>query len=142
MGFDLTLALQIIKEFEGCSLVAYQDIVGVWTIGYGTTLGVHSGMIITGDQADAFLENDCNVLSGQITKSTRALKDQQYCALISFAYNLGFSALYHSTLLKDINAGASDSDIVAQFMLWNHAGGKVVSGLTKRRAAEAALYIS
>lgn len=139
---DLTKALELIKEFEGCDLVAYRDIVGVWTIGWGTTLDVNSGMTITQAQADQLLTNDCNVLWAQIKKATRSLKDEQYCALISFAYNLGFSALYHSTLLRDVNAGVSSSDVVAQFMLWNHAGGKVVAGLTRRRAAEAALFIS
>jgi GH24 family phage-related lysozyme (muramidase) len=79
---DLSEALSIIKEFEGCELTAYQDIVGVWTIGWGTTEGVTPGMTITQLQADQFLENDCNVLSGQITKATRALNNNQYCALI------------------------------------------------------------
>jgi len=70
------------------------------------------------------------------------ISQSQFDALVSFAYNLGTSALQKSTLIKKVNANPKDPTIKAEFLKWNKANGKVLAGLTKRRQAEANLYLS
>jgi len=133
--------LALTQEFEGCRLTAYQDQVGVWTIGYGHTgAGVVSGLTITQDEADALLSSDIAASSSFVNQVvTVPLKQNQFNALVDFAFNLGRAALGGSTLLRLLNAGNFDG-AAGQFELWNHAGGKVVAGLTRRRVAEKALF--
>lgn len=144
MSADLQPALDLIKRFEGCRLTAYQDIVGVWTIGWGTTGPlIHQGLEISQMEADQWLLEECEHLLEYIY--TYCLghdthTENQICALISFAYNLGSSALRASTLLKKLNSGDL-SGAADEFLKWNHAGGKVVAGLTARRAAERELFL-
>lgn len=134
--------LDLIKEFEGCKLHAYQDIVGVWTIGYGATgKGVAPGMTWTQEQADSRLNEDLARFTHGVEDLVEVdLNDNQFSALVSFAYNLGIGNLAKSGLLNKLNkenyVGASQS-----FPLWNKAGGKVVAGLTRRRMAEQALFL-
>jgi lysozyme len=137
--------LNLIKEFEGCELKAYKDAVGVWTIGYGHTAAAGnpkpvSGMVITAKQAEDLLLKDLVKYENAVKKYVKVpLTDNQYGALVSFTYNLGEGNFSKSTLLKKVNAkdfaGAAN-----EFAKWNKAGGKVLNGLTRRRAAEAALF--
>lgn len=139
--------LALIKQFEGCRLSAYQDSVGVWTIGYGWTQPVDgkpvcAGMTITQSTADSLLASGVVQYVNGVNRLVRvALNQNQFDALVDFAYNLGVAALESSTLLKKLNAGdyrgAAD-----EFPKWNKAGGKVLNGLVKRREAERALFLS
>lgn len=136
-------ALNLIKHYEGCKLVAYQDIVGVWTIGYGETEDVHPGMVITQDQADAMIQADYIRYQARVQALIKVpVTSNQLGALTSFAYNLGVTALAGSTLLKLLNSGSPAAVVAQQFARWNMAGGKVVAGLTARRAAEAQLFLT
>jgi lysozyme len=144
--------LPLVKEFEGCKLVAYQDIVGVWTIGYGETLWLNSsgqrvkvwpGLTITQAQADADVAGRYDEFEAKIKALIKVpVTSNQLGALVSFAYNLGEASLAGSTLLKLLNAGASPATVAVQFPRWNKAGGKVVDGLTRRRNAEAGLFLT
>ncbi len=115
--------------------------VGVLTIGWGTTHGVMPGMEITQEQADQFLFTDCSELALKIGSLINVeISNNAFCALISFTYNLGLGSFFHSTLLTLINSGISPDVCALEFSKWNHAGGKVVDGLTNRRMAEAELF--
>jgi len=139
--------IALIKEFEGCRLTAYQDSVGVWTIGYGWTYPVDGksikrGMTIDQATADRLLKTGLVGYENDILKLVKVKLNQgQFDALVSFTYNLGARALSTSTLLKKLNAGdcrgAAD-----EFPRWNKAGGQVLAGLTNRRAAERSLFLS
>lgn len=134
--------LSLIKSFEGLRLQAYQDAVGVWTIGYGTTRGVNAGMKISKEQAERMLLNDVQRFEPEVERLvTVPLSQNQWDALVSFTYNLGAANLESSTLLRKLNAGdyAAAAD---QFPRWNKAGGKVLVGLTRRREAERALFLA
>lgn len=139
--------LNLIKQFEGCRLTAYQDSVGVWTIGYGWTQSVDGtpvakGMAITQEKAEALLRSGTLQFEDGVNRLVNvAINQNQFDALVDFAYNLGVASLEKSTLLKKLNAsdyrGASD-----EFPKWNKAGGKVLAGLTRRREAERTLFLS
>jgi lysozyme len=132
--------LPLVRTSEGLELVAYRDIVGVWTIGYGETRGVYPGMVITADQAETMLEARYDEFeAGVLNLVTRTLSENELGALVSFVYNLGLGAFKSSTLLRKVNA--NDPTAVSEFARWNMAGGKVVKGLVIRRAKEAALFI-
>ena len=128
--------LDIVKHFEGCYLKAYQDSVGVWTIGYGHIKGVKEGDTCTQEQADSWLRQDVGTAEGCVMGCAHVeLSQGEFDALVSFAFNLGCTALRNSTLLRKLNA--SDYEGAAEeFMKWNHAGGQVLAGLTARRQAE------
>lgn len=125
-----------IKGFEGCKLNAYKCPAGVWTIGYGHTLGVKEGMSISQEIADKLLREDLTKYESAVSKMLQGLTQPQFDALVDFAYNLGVGNLTSSTLLKKIKAKATETEIRAQFARWNKAGGKVLPGLVKRRAWE------
>jgi lysozyme len=137
LGYNGT---KILKFFEGCRLTAYQDSVGVWTIGYGHTKGVHAGMSITQEEAEQMLLAELEEYEGYIEKYvTVPLTQNQFDALVVWVYNLGPTNLRRSTLLKELNSGnytAAGKEITK----WNKAGGKVLAGLVKRREAEAELF--
>ena len=131
-------ALELIKSFEGVRLTAYQDSVGVWTIGYGHTGGVRPGQRITQAQADDFLRADCQRFVNAVNKKvTVALNQNQFDALVSLSFNLGENGW--KGLLAKLNAGdyAGTQKMFGQYV---HAGGKVLKGLVRRRAAEAQLF--
>lgn len=133
--------IRLIKSFEGLRLKAYQDSVGVWTIGYGTTSGVRPGMVITEAQAEEFLRRDLRRFEQAVDDLVKVpLTDDQFAALVSFTYNVGEGALESSTLLRLLNQrdyqGAAD-----QFLRWDKAGGQSLPGLTRRRRAERALFL-
>lgn len=140
--------IALIKQFEGCKLKAYKDAVGIWTIGWGNTQyetgsRVREGDIITQQRADElFMLIVSKFDSGVNIRLRRTVNQNQFDALVSFAYNVGFGNFDKSTLLKKVNTNPCDTTIPAEFMRWNKAGGKVLTGLTRRRAAEAKLYTS
>jgi lysozyme len=127
--------LKLIESFEGLRLTAYQDSVGVWTIGYGHTKGVTKGQTITQQQAEAFLQQDLAVAEAAVNALGLALTDNQFAALVSFTFNLGGGNL--NKLLKNGLAAVPD-----RIPLFNHAGGKELPGLTRRRTAERTLYLT
>ena len=130
----------LIKKFEGCRLEAYQDSVGVWTIGYGHTKGVKEGDKINQDEAEHLLEEEMPEYEGYINTFVEVpLKQNQFDALVCWVYNLGPTNLKDSTLLACLNA-EKYNDIPAQIKRWNKAGGKVLQGLIRRREAEALLF--
>lgn len=129
-----------IKAFEGLYLTAYRCPAGVLTIGWGCTEGVYEGMMITLDQAEQMLDREL----AKFVKAVNDLVDvplsqNQFDALVSFSYNVGIAALQRSTLLRKLNAG-DYAAVPAELARWNKGGGKVLSGLVKRRSAEAALW--
>ncbi|MEI9687478.1 lysozyme [Kosakonia cowanii] len=138
--------ISLIKQFEGLRLTAYQDSVGVWTIGYGWTQPVDGkpirpGMTIKEETAERLLRTGLVGYESDVSKLVKVkLTQGQFDALVSFAYNLGTRALSTSTLLQKLNAGdyAGAAD---EFPRWNKAGGKVLPGLTLRREAERALFL-
>ena len=135
--------VQLTQRFEGLRLAAYTDQTGVWTIGYGHTgAGVHAGLTITREQADALLLSDIARAAACVNRLVTAeINQNQFDALVDFAFNLGCASLATSTLLRRINNGDFNG-AAAQFQRWDHAGGVVVPGLLQRRQAEAALFQS
>lgn len=132
--------LELVKRFEGCKLRAYICAGGVLTIGYGST-GPHvkPGMVITQQQADELLRSDLRRFEDYVAEHCAPATDNQFAALVSFAFNVGEAALAKSTLRRCHMAKDYEGAAV-QFRRWNKAGGKVLKGLVTRRAAEEALY--
>ena len=139
--------LDLVKEFEGCKLTAYRDEVGVWTIGYGITnddksitgKSIHKGMKVSKETAEKWL-------SKALAKKYLPLVlkyDKQYDfnqneidALVSFAYNIG------SIKQLTANGTRSRATIASTMLQYNKAGGRVYNGLTRRRKAERALFLT
>lgn len=131
--------LALIKQYEGCRLAAYRCAAGVWTIGYGHTAGVHSGMTITQAQADAYLQQDIAKFEGYVNNPayvpiTEQLNQNQFDALVSFAFNLGAGNL------RKLCKGRTVAQIAQAMTQYCKANGKVLAGLKRRRAAEQALF--
>ena len=134
--------IELIKRFEHLMLNAYKCPAGVWTIGYGHTSGVEAGMEITEEQAEVLLVNDIKPIEALLNGLMLHLNQNQFDALVSFIFNVGADAFLRSTLLRRIKEGVGAKDIEAQFMRWVYADGKRLSGLIRRRIAEADLYNS
>lgn len=133
--------LSLIREFEQCRLVAYLPTADdVPTIGWGRTKGVKMGDTCTQAQADAWLAEDVAQFEEAVNQAvTVPLTQNEFDALVSFAYNVGANALRTSTLLKLLND--SDYDGAAlQLLRWDKQAGKPLPGLTRRRKAEKALF--
>ena len=139
--------IDLIKEFEGCHLTAYQDEVGVWTIGYGITNAdksitgttIKSGLKISQSTAEKWLEESLNkkYLPLVMKYDTRYNWNQnEIDALVSFAYNIG------SIDQLTANGSRSRSVIADKMLEYNKAGGKVYRGLTRRREAERKLFLT
>ena len=132
--------LDLIKSHEGLRTSAYQDPVGVWTIGYGHTGTAKPGQKITEAQAEQLLRKDVGWAEDAVRKNVKVpLTQGQFDALVSFTFNLGAGALGRSTLLKKLNAG-DYAGAQAEFGKFVHAGGRVLPGLVRRRGEEAALF--
>lgn len=139
--------LSLIKHFEGCRLDAYQDSVGVWTIGYGSTYWPDGRRVKKGDrlaseaEADQLLRDTVKSYENGVNRVVKVhVTQNQFDALVSFAFNLGVAALEKSTLLRKLNK----TDIVPvanEFSRWTKAGGKELEGLRRRRAAERELFL-
>jgi lysozyme len=135
--------LALTERFEGLQLTAYQDPVGVWTIGYGHTgPDVQPGLTITQEQAGALLLQD---VAGAVAAVNRLvtvpLTQNQFDALVDFTFNVGQGNLASSTLLRELNAG-NTAGAAAQFLVWVYAKGVELPGLVTRRQAESALFQS
>jgi lysozyme len=134
-------ALDLAKQFEGCRLEAYLCPAEKWTVGYGHTgPDVYKGLTISQDRAEQLLKLDMQGAQSTVNNMVEPqINQNQFDALCDFVYNCGAGNFQSSTLLKLVNAkdfkGAKD-----EFGKWNKGGGKVLPGLTKRRAAEAELF--
>lgn len=142
----LDVALKLARRFEGLRLTAYQDAVGVWTVGYGCTVWkgqpVHEGLAVTADEAEAALRAGMASRMQHVDAVVRVpVSAGQAGALCDFAYNLGIHALEESTLLRLLNQGDYHG-AAGQFGRWVHAGGRVLEGLVKRRAAEREEFVA
>lgn len=131
--------IALIKRFEGCRLTAYKCSAGVCTIGYGHTSGVHSGQVITQAQADALLRKDLEKFERYVNSTayvpiTAQLNENQFAALVSFAFNCGQGNL------KRLCAGRNTVQIAAAMPQYCTAAGRKLPGLVQRRAAEVALF--
>lgn len=136
--------IAVLKHFESCSLSAYPDPAtggAPWTIGWGHTgPEVVPGLVWTQSKADAQLLVDLSARELTVSCAVTGDVDQgQFDALVDFVYNLGAGNFEGSTLLKLVNAGDM-AGAAAQFSRWNRAAGNPMRGLTRRRAAEAALF--
>ena len=141
--------IDLITSFEGLKLSPYLCPANVPTIGYGTTRyynGVKvsmSDLPITKEKAIEYLTHDLHNFELAVDAvATDSIAQNQFNALVSFAYNLGSNALKNSTLLKKVNINPNDPTIRNEFMKWVNAGGKRLKGLIRRREAEANLYFS
>lgn len=134
--------IALIKEFEGLRLRAYLCPGGVWTIGYGHTAGVKSGMVITEAQAEEYLKADLIAFERYLNGLGLALNQNQFDALVSFIYNVGTGNFSSSTLLRKVRANPQDNSIVEEFLRWVYSKGRVLPGLQRRRLAEMKLYFS
>lgn len=140
--------LDLIYHFEGKlkrlsdgRYKAYKCPAGVWTIYAGCTEGVRPGMIVTEDEGEAMFRAELGKFEAAVERYvTYEMNQCQFDALVSFAYNVGVSGLRKSSVLRHFNAGRLEQAAKA-FHLWNKGGGRVLKGLVRRRAAEAALFL-
>lgn len=138
--------LELIKQYEGLKLKPYLDSVNVPTIGYGTTVYPDGKKVslrdpeITKEKAEEFLKKHIEKIEPEIKNAIKVqLNDNQYSALVSFAYNLGVFSLRKSTLMVKLNE-SKFKDIEREFKKWVFAGGKKLKGLEARRQKEADLF--
>ena len=139
--------LKLIKEFEGCKLLSYKCPAGVWTIGIGSTRYADGSPV----KANQALPNEAAAIQ-LLTKTLASyehtvntigteLTQNEYDALVSLCYNIGSGNFVSSTLVKMLKAGEPKSEVAKQFLRWDKAGGKPLAGLTRRRNAEAELFL-
>jgi lysozyme len=132
--------ITLIKTYEGLHLTPYLCPAKIWTIGYGHTRTVRAGMKITAPEAEQLLDDDVRLVERAVQRLvTVPLNDNQFAALVSFAFNIGIGHLEQSTLLRLLNRGWYEQ-VPAQLMRWNRAAGETLGGLSRRRAAEAQLW--
>lgn len=130
--------INLIKKLEGLRLAAYQCAAGVWTIGYGHTVGVKSTDTITEMQAENYLKTDLENFEAKVEKynSKYSWNQNEFDALVSFAYNIG------NIDQLTANGTRERCTIAEKILCYNKAGGEVLSGLTKRREAERELFLT
>ena len=144
---NLQPAIDLIKKWEGLRKNAYLDPVGIWTIGYGTIrypdgTRVKQGDTCTEAQAAAWLLDHVEDKTPQIDRAIKVpVSENEYCAIVSFVYNLGIGNFTSSTLLKKLNSGTRKAEVAAEFDRWVFAGGKKLQGLVNRRAEEKNLFL-
>lgn len=134
---------EMIGGFEGLRLTAYRDAVGVLTIGYGHTgADVKPGQRISTATALALLRRDAQSAEAAVERAVKVpLTQGQFDALVSLTFNIGGGALASSTLVRKLNAG-DVKGAANQFLRWDKAGGRTLLGLSRRRRAERALFLS
>jgi lysozyme len=134
---------QLTEAFEGCRLVAYPDVKGVWTIGWGHTgPEVVEGLVWTQEQADGQLLKDTQHAVDCVNRAVFfPITQGEFDALVDFTFNVGCSAFQKSTMLKLVNVGAFQA-AAKEFEKWEYAGGKKVAELLRRRQAEEAVFNS
>ena len=140
-------AIALLHKYEGLVLDAYLCPAKVLTVGYGNTFYEDGSKVKVGDKITKERAEELfnNILENNFATPVRKLvktqlTNNQFSALVSFAYNVGIANLKKSTLLKMVNSNPNNPEIRKQFMRWNRAAGKVLLGLTRRREAEANLY--
>lgn len=141
------VAVELIKRWEGCVLTSYPDpATGAepYTIGYGATgPGIVKGVRWTKEQADRRLEADIAIFTNGVKSALKSPATQKELgAMTSLAFNVGLNAFKNSTLVKMFNAGAPREQVADQFLRWNKANGKVMKGLSNRRADERKVFLS
>lgn len=132
---------ELIMKLEGCRNEAYQDVTGVWTVGFGST-GPHivKGTVWTQAQCAQALSDHLDTLEkGLLPLIKVPVNEDQWAAIVSLVYNIGIGAFKNSTLLKRLNEGHF-SEAANEFLKWDHAGGKEVKGLYNRRLIEQKLF--
>ena len=141
--------LSLIAEFEGLSLKPYKCSAGISTIGFGSTYYENGTRVqmsdapITKQRAEQLLQHTADRFASKVFNLLKKpVTQNQFNALVSFAFNCGSGALASSTLLKLVNVNPNDAMIAKEFLRWNKAGGKPVQGLTNRRIKESALYFT
>jgi len=139
--------LELIRRFEGFSYIPYLCPAGVPTIGYGSTRYVDGRTVTLGDdlitekQADSIMRKTLKTYEAAVTRYVQvSINQNQFDALVDFAYNSGAKSLLTSTLLKKLNAG-NMVGASKEFGRWVYGGGKVLKGLVKRREAEHELFV-
>ncbi|EHF8262834.1 lysozyme [Enterobacter kobei] len=137
--------IALIKQYEGLRLTTYKDAVGIPTIGYGhveNPIPPGGTRTITAEDAEQILREDLQRFEHDVNNMlTVEVTQNQFDALVSFAFNLGPANLKSSTLLRKVNSGDFNG-AAEEFPKWNHAGGQVLAGLTARRNAEKTLFLS
>lgn len=135
------LGLSLIRSFEGLRLAAYRCPAGVWTIGYGHTgPDVHQGLVITRERAEQLLVQDLRRFEQAVNRLVDVpLTQNQFDALVSFAFNVGVTNFGASSVLRYVNANRM-KEVPIRLALWVNANGKKLSGLVRRRAAEGDLF--
>jgi len=132
--------LELIKKFEGCETSAYQDSVGVWTIGFGHTKGVEEGQTCSIEDAESMLADEMDEYEGYINNMVKVdLQQHEFDALVAWVYNLGPTNLGESTMLKVLNGGQFDR-VPDEMNRWTRAGGEILEGLVRRRQAESLMF--
>jgi lysozyme len=132
--------LELIKKFEGCETTAYQDSVGVWTIGFGHTKGVEEGQTCSVEDAESMLADEMDEYEGYVNNMVKVeLQQHEFDALVAWVYNLGPTNLGESTMLKVLNGGQFDR-VPDEMNRWTRAGGKILEGLVRRRQAESLMF--
>jgi lysozyme len=136
----------LIKKFEGCKLKAYKCPAGLWTIGYGNTFypdgtKVKQGDVITKARAEELFDTIVDDFAKEVDALVKSnVTENNFSALVSFAFNVGIGNFRRRTLLRKVNANPKDPSIRAEFMKWTRANNVVLKGLVRRREAEAKLY--
>jgi len=132
--------LELIKKFEGCETSAYQDSVGVWTIGFGHTKGVEEGQTCSIEDAELMLTDEMDEYEGYINNMVKVdLQQHEFDSLVAWVYNLGPTNLNESTMLKVLNGGQFDR-VPDEMNRWTRAGGEILEGLVRRRQAESLMF--
>lgn len=132
--------ITLIKSYESCELTAYQDLGGLFTIGWGHTKGVTEGMTCTQQQADDWFTEDVSYIGGLVKNIVPSwLNENQFAACVSLAYNIGTGNLQSSTLLKCLKSNDA-SGASAQFLVWDKVHGVPDQGILRRRQSEQALF--
>ena len=139
--------IDLIKRWEGCKLKAYQDVAGIWTVGYGLTsragfIEVGPNTTLTQEEADWYLERVVSDFAEKIKPMiTAPITENQFGAFVSLAYNIGVGAFQKSSALRRFNAG-NLTKVPDAMRMWRKAGGDVVQGLVNRREAEIKLFLT
>lgn len=130
-----------VAAWESLRTHAYQDVAGVWTIGFGRTTDVKRGDTCTPEQAAEWLDETLTEFGGRLQRYiTRQPEQQQYDSLLSLAYNCGVAAIGDSGVMARFNSGL-DQECADRFLMWNRSGGREWHGLTKRRRAERRIFL-
>lgn len=142
MADAISIAVPLVKRWEGCRLTAYRCPAGRWTCGYGHTEGVKAGMVWTQQRAEEVLAKDLKIYQKGVLESCPSLKNSpnRLAACISLAYNIGTGAFKRSSVAKYINAGLYQQAADA-FLMWKMVGGKVSQGLLNRRKDERDIFL-